>query len=49
MNVGNVVILKSGGPKMTITAVRHADLGDIAFCKWFDELGQLQFRGHNTN
>ena len=32
LKVGDVVELKSGGPKMTIAAVK----GDRAFCVWFN-------------
>ena len=37
--VGSVVTLKSGGPKMTVTSLKASD--GQAFCKWFDDLGQL--------
>jgi uncharacterized protein YodC (DUF2158 family) len=30
---GDVVMLKSGGPQMTVTEVD----GDRTFCQWFDE------------
>jgi uncharacterized protein YodC (DUF2158 family) len=34
---GNVVQLKSGGPKMTVSAVyRNADGVPSAYCAWFD-------------
>jgi uncharacterized protein YodC (DUF2158 family) len=38
---GDIVTLKSGGPRMTVTALREGDSGTIVFCKWFDDIGQL--------
>lgn len=40
MQIGDVVRLKSGGPEMTINSIRDGEFA-IAFCKWFDEIGQL--------
>ena len=37
MNVGNVVVLKSGGPKMTIESIED----DCAECTWFNEKKEL--------
>ena len=34
--VGDVVVLKSGGPKMTIAALKQ----DRAFCIWFNQRDQ---------
>ncbi|WP_206995311.1 YodC family protein [Trinickia mobilis] len=42
--VGDVVTLKSGGPRMTITdigPVKFAD-GDWLRCQWFDDHGELR-------
>lgn len=41
MEPGDVVVLKSGGPRMTVTSVRYGENAPYAFCKWFDDLGQL--------
>lgn len=39
--VGDVVQLKSGGPKMTVVEVV---IGMGAYCEWFDENNKLQPR-----
>jgi uncharacterized protein YodC (DUF2158 family) len=36
MEVGSVVRLKSGGPLMTINAMRNKDGILMAWCDWFD-------------
>lgn len=36
--VGDVVTLKVGGSRMTVTAV----CGDTVLCQWFDEQGELR-------
>lgn len=36
--VGDVVVLKSGGPKMTVYEVEEEN----CFCQWFDEKKTLQ-------
>lgn len=36
-NKGDVVRLKSGGPKMTVLAVKTAQLA----CQWFDRNGKM--------
>lgn len=43
-NVGDVVTLKSGGPRMTVTAVGPVALtsGDWLLCEWFDQHGELR-------
>jgi len=38
-NTGDVVRLKSGGPKMTILGTDGAP--DVFACKWFDRNGRL--------
>ena len=37
---GDVVVLKSGGPKMTITGLPNEHSRGF-FCEWFDENGAL--------
>ncbi|CAG4889074.1 YodC family protein [Paraburkholderia saeva] len=43
-HVGDVVTLKSGGPRMTVTHVGPVALaeGDWLVCQWFDEQGELR-------
>jgi uncharacterized protein YodC (DUF2158 family) len=43
-SVGDVVKLKSGGPRMTVTHVGPVALaeGDWLVCQWFDEQGELR-------
>jgi uncharacterized protein YodC (DUF2158 family) len=36
---GDVVILKSGGPEMTVTNAEIQDAPGVVFCRWFDESG----------
>ena len=36
--VGDVVTLRVGGARMTVTAV----CGETVFCQWFDEHGELR-------
>src|SRR5258708_15970376 len=42
--VGDVVTLRSGGPRMTVTHVGPVALveGDWLVCQWFDEHGELR-------
>lgn len=41
-NVGDIVILKSGGPKMTVSYIEpHGDKGVVA-CTWIDDKGTVQ-------
>jgi len=44
INVGDVVTLKAGGPRMTVTYVgaiaRQA--GEWLLCQWFDDHGELR-------
>ncbi|MGF6606617.1 uncharacterized protein YodC (DUF2158 family) [Paraburkholderia sp. WSM4175] len=43
-NVGDVVKLKEGGPRMTVTYAGPFALnpGDWVICEWFDEHGELR-------
>ncbi|NPT43537.1 DUF2158 domain-containing protein [Paraburkholderia sp. 1N] len=43
-NVGDVVTLKEGGPRMTVTYAGPVALnpGDWLICEWFDEHGELR-------
>jgi uncharacterized protein YodC (DUF2158 family) len=41
MELGEVVRLKSGGPKMTVNALYNVNERQIALCKWFFD-GYLQ-------
>lgn len=36
IKAGDVVVLKSGGPKMTVERVFDNDKGHMAACAWFD-------------
>ena len=44
MTVGDVVVLKSGGPKMTVREVGQDDDGPYAICEWFDSDKKPQTR-----
>lgn len=37
---GDIVVLKSGGPKMTITGLPNENSRGY-FCEWFDETGTI--------
>jgi uncharacterized protein YodC (DUF2158 family) len=43
-NVGDVVTLKEGGARMTVTYAGAVALnpGDWLICEWFDEYGELR-------
>jgi uncharacterized protein YodC (DUF2158 family) len=43
-NVGDVVTLKDGGPRMTVTYAGPVALnaGEQLVCEWFDEHGELR-------
>ncbi|MGN8135411.1 YodC family protein [Paraburkholderia sp. 22099] len=43
-NVGDVVTLKEGGPRMTVTYAGAVALnpGEWLMCEWFDEEGELR-------
>jgi uncharacterized protein YodC (DUF2158 family) len=43
-SVGDVVTLRSGGPRMTVTHAGPVALveGDWLVCQWFDEHGELR-------
>jgi uncharacterized protein YodC (DUF2158 family) len=44
LNIGDVVTLKTGGPRMTVTYAGPVALtaGDWVICQWFDEHGELR-------
>jgi len=44
LSVGDVVTLKTGGPRMTVTYAGPVALtsGDWVICQWFDEHGELR-------
>lgn len=46
-NIGDVVRLKSGGPKMTILGTDGAP--DVFACKWFDRNGKLNSDSFNAS
>lgn len=39
---GDVVTLKTGGARMTVTHVGEGEGGDWLLCQWFDEHGELR-------
>jgi uncharacterized protein YodC (DUF2158 family) len=39
---GDVVTLKAGGARMTVTHVGADEGGDWLLCQWFDEYGELR-------
>jgi uncharacterized protein YodC (DUF2158 family) len=43
-NVGDVVMLKTGGPRMTVTYAGPVagEAGERLVCQWFDEHGELR-------
>ena len=40
-NKGDVVVLKSGGPKMTVCGTPGENRSGF-FCEWFDDNGKLE-------
>jgi uncharacterized protein YodC (DUF2158 family) len=44
-NAGDVVFLKSGGPKMTVTGIE----GNYAYCEWFDGLKPVRDKFYLTS
>lgn len=42
VKVGDVVKLKSGGPKMTVTSIEDHMGTPSVFCEWFDEKNTQQ-------
>lgn len=44
LNIGDVVTLKTGSPRMTVTYVGPVGLSssDWLVCQWFDEHGELR-------
>jgi len=45
--VGDVVTLKSGGPKMTILQIQEFNIGKMAICQWFNG-NDLEAKMFNT-
>lgn len=41
-SVGDVVRLKSGGPKMTVTGIYDPEVGSHVYAAWFDNSGTFQ-------
>jgi uncharacterized protein YodC (DUF2158 family) len=41
-SAGDVVTLKTGGARMTVTHVGADECGDWLLCQWFDEHGELR-------
>ena len=43
-SIGDVVTLKTGGPRMTVSYVLSVDraAGERLFCQWFDEQGEFR-------
>lgn len=41
MQEGDVVVLRSGGPQMTITSTKDYAEQGVVYCRWFDEKGEL--------
>lgn len=39
MKIGDIVMLKSGGPRMTVTEIDEDD-NSLIHCRWFDASGQ---------
>jgi uncharacterized protein YodC (DUF2158 family) len=39
-NIGDIVRLKSGGPKMTVSG--YTQISDVVICQWFNSNGELQ-------
>lgn len=39
LNPGDVVQLRSGGPKMTVVRVSNERDGATVWCEWFDDKG----------
>lgn len=42
-NVGDVVVLKSGGPLMTIASVKQGSDGQLYMVMWFNRNGDLSW------
>ena len=39
--VGDVVILKSGGPATTVTGIGKEQSEGVVYCSWFDALNKV--------
>lgn len=44
MKIGDVVMLKSGGPKMTVIELPWDGQPELVACVWFDSIGCDHFR-----
>ncbi len=42
IKAGDVVVLKSGGPEMTVSFVENPGGGNVAACAWFDDKRKQQ-------
>jgi uncharacterized protein YodC (DUF2158 family) len=43
INVGDVVQLKSGGPRMVVDKIDHNFYNYPIFCTWFDKNDNIQY------
>ena len=46
IKIGDVVQLKSGGPKMTVVYVDNLEGTDRCFCVWIDDSGKEQRKNY---
>lgn len=49
MKVGDVVVLKSGGPEMTILRIHSGSAESVAECGWFDKTPENFWRLESDN
>ena len=43
INVGNIVQLKAGGPKMTVDKIDNDFCDHVIHCIWFDKNDELKY------